>query len=120
VAVFENCSLIFPPPPPARDAKPLFKKGQGHQPKDKNSLWGSHDPAIFRDPVTGNYYTYCTGAVARRSRDLIVWENIGKVVDDPPPEAVAMGTDWSRHHQDSVRKYRGNMYRDSRMGLGAE
>ena len=85
---FENCTLKFPHQPPPRAAKPDFKKGQRPRPADKYSLWGSHDPAIFRDPVTENYYTYCTGAIARRSRDLIVWENVGKVVENPPPESV--------------------------------
>ncbi|MDI9419827.1 MAG: family 43 glycosylhydrolase [Firmicutes bacterium] len=88
MAVFENCTLKFPHQPPPRAAKPDFKKGQRPRPADKYSLWGSHDPAIFRDPVTENYYTYCTGAIARRSRDLIVWENVGKVVENPPPESV--------------------------------
>ena len=67
MAVFENCTLKFPHQPPPRAAKPDFKKGQRPRPADKYSLWGSHDPAIFRDPVTENYYTYCTGAIARRS-----------------------------------------------------
>jgi len=89
MAVFDDCDLTFPAPPPPRDPKPVLKKGERYEPIDKYSLWGAHDPAVFRDPVTQNYYTYCTGAIARRSQDLIVWENIGKVVADPPPEAVA-------------------------------
>ena len=54
----------------------------------------SHDPAIFHDPTSGNYYTYCTGAIARRSKDLIHWEYLGKVVEDVPKEAA----EWTGSH----------------------
>lgn len=88
MAVFENCSIIFPGKPPKPAPKPKIAKGERRRSTDKYSLWGSHDPAIFRDPESGVYYTYCTGAIARRSQDLITWENIGRVVENPPPEAV--------------------------------
>lgn len=86
MAVFENCNLIFPKQPPAISLKPDISMRHKHF--NKFSLWGSHDPAIYRDPISGNYYTYCTGAVARRSSELIVWENIGKIVESPPKESV--------------------------------
>ena len=90
MAEFKNCNIEFPKKPPVPVEKPIFKPGEKPQEPDKYSLWGSHDPAIFHDPVSGNYYTYCTGAIARRSKDMIVWENIGKVVENPPKESM----DW--------------------------
>ena len=51
----------------------------------------THDPAIFRDPVSKNYYVYSTGAICKRSKDLLHWESLGKVVDMPPKESV----DWT-------------------------
>ncbi|CAM4462484.1 arabinan endo-1,5-alpha-L-arabinosidase [Paenibacillus tarimensis] len=87
MASFENCPLKFPAKPPAQPLKPVIKENEKPAEPDKFSLWGSHDPAIYRDPVSGNYYTYCTGAIARRSADLITWETIGKVVDAPPKES---------------------------------
>ena len=51
-------------------------------------LWMTHDPAIYKDPQTGYYYIYCTGAVCRKSADLIHWETVGKVVEAPPKESV--------------------------------
>lgn len=50
-----------------------------------------HDPAIFYDEKSGNYYTYSTGAVCQRSTDLVHWEEIGNVVAEPPKESV----DWT-------------------------
>lgn len=86
-----NCTLQFPDQPPRMlpmpDAKVVF--GPKANPA-KAGVWGSHDPAIYHDPVSGNYYTYCTGAVARRSTDMIHWETIGKVVENPPKESM----DW--------------------------
>jgi arabinan endo-1,5-alpha-L-arabinosidase len=87
---FKNCNIEFPSKPPAPVAKPVFKHNEKREEPNKYSLWGAHDPAIFHDPVTGNYYTYCTGAIARRSKDMITWETIGKVVENPPKES----SDW--------------------------
>ena len=47
-----------------------------------------HDPAIFYDEVSGNYYTYSTGAICQKSKDLVHWQEIGKVVERPPQESV--------------------------------
>ena len=47
-----------------------------------------HDPAIFYDEVSGNYYTYSTGAICQKSKDLVHWKEIGKVVERPPQESV--------------------------------
>lgn len=90
MATFENCNIEFPSAPPIPSAKPVFSPGETFKQDDLTSLWGSHDPAIYRDPVSGNYYTYCTFGIARRSVDLIRWETIGKIVESPPQESV----DW--------------------------
>lgn len=83
----ENSKIIFPKEPPKDIPKPVFVKGQKPEPPHKNSVWFSHDPAIYKDPVSGNYYVYNTGAVARKSKDLITWETIGRVVTDVPEES---------------------------------
>lgn len=87
---FDNSNITFPQKPPTPVAKHPFQPGVKPEGVSKYSLWGSHDPAIFHDPVSGFYYTYSTGAIARRSKDLITWETIGKVVENPPKES----SDW--------------------------
>lgn len=81
-------SLIYPKAPPTEPGKPDGKNERATQ--KELGLWYAHDPAIFKDEKTGYYYTYCTGAVCRRSEDLIHWELVGKVVDEPPKES----SDW--------------------------
>ncbi|MBQ8821735.1 MAG: hypothetical protein IJZ82_03765 [Lachnospiraceae bacterium] len=49
--------IIYPSQPPKRDPKP--EKGQPFNPPT-TSLWFAHDPALFRDPVSGDYFVYCT------------------------------------------------------------
>lgn len=90
MSTFDNCNIDFPQKPPTPVAKHPFKPGVKPEGVSKYSLWGSHDPAIFHDPVSGFYYTYSTGAIARRSKDMLTWENIGKVVENPPKES----SDW--------------------------
>lgn len=51
-------------------------------------LWLTHDPAIFKDPDSHYYYTYSTGAICQKSLDMVHWEMVGKVVDEPPKESV--------------------------------
>lgn len=82
--------IVYPPEPPAPIPKPKFKKGKKPSPPPKESLWGAHDPAIFKDPESRMYYIYCTGANCYRSPDLIHWERVGRVVDSPPKESL----DW--------------------------
>ncbi|MCR4903855.1 MAG: arabinan endo-1,5-alpha-L-arabinosidase [Butyrivibrio sp.] len=43
-----------------------------------------HDPAIFRDDVTGKYYIYSTGAMGFESEDLVNWKVLGKVAEVLP------------------------------------
>lgn len=42
-----------------------------------------HDPAIYRDDVTGNYYVYSTGAMGFESKDLVNWESLGRIAEVP-------------------------------------
>lgn len=74
---------IAPKPQPL---KPGERKNYLNQPK--GSLWFIHDPHIFHDPETMNYYVYSTGAICHRSSDLIHWDMVGKVVDQPPKESI--------------------------------
>ncbi len=76
-------NIIFPSEPPRPIKKPAPKA-----PFEKGSLWGTHDPAIYHDPVTGNYYVYSTNALCQRSTDLISWEQLGKVVPNPPKDSL--------------------------------
>lgn len=81
--------IIYPKQPPKESAKPDFKEKKEKR-EDCTGLWMTHDPAVYWDEGTGYYYIYCTGAICQRSRDLIHWEKIGKVVDNPPQESI----DW--------------------------
>lgn len=75
---------IYPHQPPCEPPKPTALDMERH---NMDGLWMTHDPAIYHDPVSNNYYIYSTGAVCRRSTDLINWENLGKVVENPPFES---------------------------------
>ena len=70
--------------------------------KENGGLF-SHDPAIFYDEKSGNYYVYSTdagpkrrekiGGQIRRSKDLINFEYIGTALADGTiPEEVAAHT----------------------------
>ncbi len=82
--------ITFPSKPPTEPPKPSRLTKNRNLP----GLWMTHDPAIYRDPVSGNYYIYSTGALCRRSADLLHWENLGKVVSAPPEESVS----WTNSH----------------------
>ncbi len=80
----------YPDEPPTEPPKSILES----KPKPKREdpalgLWLTHDPAIYQDEASGYYYIYCTGAICQRSKDLIHWEMVGKVVGDPPAEASA-------------------------------
>lgn len=83
--------IHYPSKPPAEPPKPKHLSPQN---RDLPGLWMTHDPAAYYDPESGNYYLYCTGAVCKRSADLLHWESLGKVVNDPPEESVA----WTKSH----------------------
>lgn len=79
-------NLTFPAEPKKPASKPIHEPGKPFElPKD--SVWFTHDPAIYHDPVSNNYYVYGTEAKGLRSKDLVEWEDIGRVTDRPPKEA---------------------------------
>lgn len=83
--------IIYPQKPPAEPPKPKIRP---HMSRDLPGLWMTHDPAVYHDPVSENYYIYCTGAICKRSRDLLHWESLGKVVTSPPEESI----NWTKSH----------------------
>lgn len=83
--------INYPIKPPAEPPKPkCFSPGK----RDLPGLWMTHDPAIYYDSESQNYYLYCTGAICKRSKDLLHWESLGKIVKEPPAESVA----WTKSH----------------------
>lgn len=92
MAVFENCTIDFPHPKKMLAEKPNFHPGFKMSEIPSDSTWGAHDPAIFKDPETGYYYVYCTHYIFYRSKDMINWENMGKIMEKPPKDAI----EWTR------------------------
>ncbi|MCI5937132.1 MAG: arabinan endo-1,5-alpha-L-arabinosidase [Eubacterium sp.] len=79
--------IIYPAEPP----KQILKERLRDRPSEEElGLWFTHDPAIYQDDVTGMYYIYGTGAMCQKSKDLVHWERVGKIVENPPKEAI----DW--------------------------
>lgn len=68
-----------PPRPAKRPEPPIL--GQLSKDLPKNSLWLTHDPAIYHDKASGDYFMYCTEGIALRSHDMIAWERLGKIVE---------------------------------------
>lgn len=81
-------SITYPKEPKHPCECPVIEEGK-HPELSSDSLWFTHDPAIYHDPVSNNYYVYGTGADGLRSKDLINWERMGKVTDEPPADAQA-------------------------------
>ncbi len=80
--------FVYPAEPLRPAPKPVrLKEGEKPVPPPSHSLWFTHDPAIYHDPVTNDYFMYCTEGKALRSHDLITWETIGKVVAEPSDDA---------------------------------
>lgn len=92
MAVFENCTIEFPHPEKLPAGKPEFHPGFRSSELPKDSVWLAHDPAIFKDPESGYYYAYCTHYKFYRSKDMITWESMGKLMEAPPEDAV----EWTR------------------------
>ncbi len=92
-------SFKYPDKPPIAAPKPAPVQHDPHKPPvweplPENSMWFTHDPAIFHDPVSGNYYTYNTDGTCKKSSDLISWKNLGVVVSGVSEDAKAhTGTD---------------------------
>ncbi len=81
--------IIYPKQPPLEPGKNILEEKPDRL-DSQLGLWLTHDPAIYKDPVSGNYYIYCTGAICQKSTDLIHWDMVGKVVEKPPQESM----DW--------------------------
>lgn len=79
--------LIYPKEPLHPAPKPNGKAPSVSEWQTAPSTWFVHDPAIYHDPATMDYFLYCTGARILRSKDLIVWDTIGKALEEPPAEA---------------------------------
>lgn len=82
-----NKKIQYPAEPPKQPPKSVFAENPGRL-DDKLGLWLTHDPAIYQDEESGYYYIYCTEAVCQRSKDLLHWEMVGKVVEKPPAESA--------------------------------
>lgn len=78
--------ISYPQELPKEPMKEILKEGY-ERTNPALGLWLTHDPAIYKDPVSKKYYIYCTGAICQKSDDLIHWEMVGKVVDVPPAES---------------------------------
>ena len=78
-------TIRYPQKPPAQPPKPQQLTGKD---RDLPGLWMTHDPAIYYDAERDYYYIYSTGAVCKRSKDLLHWESLGKVVSAPPAESM--------------------------------
>ena len=83
---YNMSDFIYPKEPLHPAAKPVWG-----QKEPAHSTWFTHDPAIYHDPVSKDYFLYCTDAKCMRSHDMIVWETLGKAVEKPPKEAI----DWT-------------------------
>lgn len=81
-----STKLKYPSEPPKEPPKSELKEKQDRL-DPSLGLWHTHDPAIYQDEASGYYYIYCTGAICQRSKDLLHWEMVGKVVDKPPVES---------------------------------
>lgn len=79
--------IQYPQMPPKEPPKPALQREMKRTDAELG-LWMTHDPAIYRDEDSGYYYIYCTGAICQRSRDLIHWEMVGKIVEEPPEESA--------------------------------
>lgn len=80
--------FIYPAEPLRPAPKPLPPAGGKFPEFPTNSVWFTHDPAIYHDPVTKDYFLYCTGARCMRSHDMITWETLKQAVEEPPKEAI--------------------------------
>ena len=75
--------MNYPKQLPVQPQKSVLEKGFKRT-DPALGLWLTHDPAVYKDPATKNYYIYCTGAICQKSIDLVNWEMVGKVVEEPP------------------------------------
>ena len=89
----EKYGIIYPDAPPEQPPMPEWHMPSPSSPPpepdfSKRGLWGAHDPAIYQDPVSGDYFAYCTHRNIYRSPDLISWRHIGRIMENETPEAA--------------------------------
>lgn len=106
----EKYTVVFPPEPPRDTPMPQVGPDGARPDHMITGIWASHDPAIFRDPETGLYYTYCSSSTMRRSPDLIHWTSIGNCFPDGIPREAIQWTGGDRVWAPDMIKV-GNEYR---------
>lgn len=87
MATFFDSPLKFPSKPADQPKPDMRKAADPSTDRSQWGPWGSHDPAIFKDPDRKLYYTYSSEGGIRRSKDLISWEYIGNAVTDIPEKS---------------------------------
>ena len=85
-------TFTYPTEPMRPIERPSDEQIRDRAPLHENTLWFTHDPAIYHDPVSGDYFVYATEGKALRSSDLITWKQLGKVVPSPSDDAEAWTT----------------------------
>ena len=85
-----SAKIKYPSEPPKQPPKTAIAEciEKGRRFSGDLGLWLTHDPAIYQDEKSGYYYIYCTEAICQRSKDLIHWEMVGKVIEKPPAESM--------------------------------
>lgn len=78
--------VIYPGEPPKQAPRSIFDRVPDRMDPELG-LWLTHDPAIYQDEASGYYYIYGTDAISQKSKDLIHWEMVGKIVEEPPAES---------------------------------
>ncbi len=107
--------VVYPASPPTEPPMPEWKRpAPGSPPPPRPDpasfgLWGAHDPAVFRDPVTGEYFAFCTHKNVYRSPDLISWTRAEGVFGEVPDEAFAWTNSRGMWAPDIIKV--GNEYR---------
>ena len=79
-------NIIYPGEPPKQAPRSIFER-MPERMDSELGLWLTHDPAIYQDEASGYYYIYGTDAISQKSKDLIHWEMVGKIVEEPPAES---------------------------------
>ena len=79
-------NVIYPGEPPKQAPRSIFERMPDRMDPELG-LWLTHDPAIYQDEASGYYYIYGTDAISQKSKDLIHWEMVGKIVEEPPAES---------------------------------
>lgn len=79
--------FVYPKEPKRPVPRPTEEEIRTRSPLPEDSLWFTHDPAVYHDRATGKYYIYATDALGLESDDLINWKRNGKIVPAPSADA---------------------------------